>query len=280
MTKHSVVAYIPALHRGYIEFLKKYPGPLYVLGSDLVREVPRLERDIRALEPMEVKAAIEGLGVTESVTILTKENIPALLLETPSIVMPDEDVSRQFAGTYLDGKEVSFIPVFLRWDRQISTAESEVPPDRTISRETFDQEVMTQAFMEARKSPDWWRQIGAVLIRDRKPILVAHNAPLPSEHIVATFGDPRSNFDAEEKRYKDLSKFIHAEANVIALAAKQGIPTDGASLYITTFPCPACARSLAVAGIRTVFYSKGYSILDAEEILRVFGVEIVLVEGA
>jgi dCMP deaminase len=277
MTEHSVIAYIPALHRGYIDFLKKYPGVLYILGSDLVREVPRLERDIRALEPVEAKSALDGLHVQSRVTILTRETLPALLLETLPIVMPDEDVSRHFADTYLAQKKVSFIPVFLRWDRQISTVESEVPPDRTVSREIFDREMMAHAAAEGGKSPDWWRQIGAVLIRDRKPFLVAHNTPLPSEHVVGAFGDPRSNFDAGEVQYKDISKFIHAEANLIALAAKQGIPTDGASIYVTTFPCPACARLLVTAGIKEVYYAKGYSVLDAEEILKAFGVSIILV---
>jgi len=277
MTEHSVIAYIPALHRGYIDFLKKYPGVLYILGSDLVREVPRLERDIRALEPAEVKSALDGLHMHSRVTILTHDTLPALLLETLPIVMPDEDVSRHFADAYLIGKEVSFIPVFLRWDRQISTVESEVPPDRTVSREIFDREMMAQAMAEGGKSPDWWRQIGAALIHNKKLVLITHNTPLPSQYVVGAFGDPRSNFDADEMQYKDLSKFIHAEAAVIALAAKRGISTDGASLYVTTFPCPACARSLVTAGIKEVYYSKGYSVLDAEEILKAFGVSIILV---
>jgi hypothetical protein len=35
---------------------------------------------------------------------------------------------------------------------------------------------------------------------------------------------------------------------------------------------------LAEAGIKKVYYQKGYSLLDAEEILKAYGVEIVLVQ--
>lgn len=274
----ALVSYIPALHRGYIDFFKKYPGELYILGSDFTQHAPRLERDIRALTPEEVQSLIEGLKLFSRVVVLNQQNIGELLGSTPPIIMPDDEVNQGFAEAYLKEKIVTFVPIFLRWDRKISTTEFEAPPDRIISEDAFDKEVMTQALHEAQKSSDWWRQVGAMLIRDKKPILVAHNTPLPSEYTVNAFGDPRSNFDASEGQYKDLSKFIHAEATVIAEAAKQGIKTEGTSIYVTTFPCPACAKLVAVAGVKEVYYAKGYSMLDAEDILRAFGIKIVMVK--
>ena len=35
---------------------------------------------------------------------------------------------------------------------------------------------------------------------------------------------------------------------------------------------------MAMAGIKRVFYAEGYSLLDAEQILKSFGVEIIRVE--
>jgi dCMP deaminase len=278
-TRRAVVSYVPALHRGYIDFFKKYSGDdLYVLGTELVRETPRMDRDIRALAPEEVKALIAGLNIFANVAVLDKKNIGAVLTSAALIVMPDDEVNRQFAETYLKAidKRIAFVPAFLRWDRKISTTEFVVPPDRVISEDEFDRGIMAQASEEAKKSPDWWRQIGAVLIRDKKLILVAHNEVLPSEYTLNAFGDPRSNFDAGEA--PNIYKTIHAEAKIIALAARRGIPTEGASLYSTTFPCPPCAKSLAIAGIKEVYYAKGYSLLDAEDILRAFGVKIVMVK--
>lgn len=276
--QYATVSYIPAIHKGYIDFFKKYPGVLYVLGAELIKEAPRMDRDIRALAPEEIKKSVDGLGIFSKITVLNKENIGDLLEDASPVVMPDEDVNRQFAAAYLKNKNVSFVSVFLRWDKQISTKEFEVPPDRVISEKAFDKEIMARAFEESKKSPDWWRQIGAVLIRGGKPIFTAHNMPLPSEYTLNAFGDPRSNFDAGETQSKDIYKTIHAEARVIAEAARNGTSTEGASLYITTFPCPVCAKLIATAGIKEIYYSKGYSVLDAEDILRAFGVTITLVK--
>jgi dCMP deaminase len=275
---YATVSYIPALHKGYLDFFKKYPGTLYILGPDFVLAAPRMDRDIRALAPEEIKSLVEGLKLFSKIVVLDKNNLSELLDDPAPIVTPDEEVNRLFADEHLKDKSVQFVSVFLRWDRQISTTEFQVVPGRVISEDTFDKEIMASAFEESKKSPDWWRQIGAILVRDKKPVLIAHNTALPSEYTLNALGDPRSNFDAGEKQYLGLGKFIHGEANVIAQAAKQGIPTDGASIYVTTFPCPACAKLIAIAGIKEVYYSKGYSMLDAEDILKAFDIKITLVK--
>ena len=48
--------------------------------------------------------------------------------------------------------------------------------------------------------------------------------------------------------------------------------------FVSTFPCPVCAKSIAVAGIKKVYYCQGYSLLDAEDILRPYGVELIFVK--
>lgn len=278
MTRPAVIAYIPALHRGYVDFFARYRGGvLYILDEELVREAPRMERDIRALNAIEVKTLLDGLAIFERIVVLGRNNLADAQNYPALIIMPDEDVSRAFAAGYLGDKEVEFVSVFLRWDKQISTKEMEVPPDRVISRAQFDKEMMRAASAEAARSPDWWRQIGAIAVKDGKILLAAYNKPMPSkDYTFGPFGDPRSNFDAGE--YFELSKAIHAEAGVIAEAARRGVALAGASLYVTTFPCPVCAKSIAAAGIRRVYYAKGYSLLDAEDVLKAYGVEIVTVK--
>lgn len=277
MSRFSVISYIPAIHKGYVDFFNKYSGgTLYILAEDLVREVPRMERDIRALKPVEIKALLEGLRIFKKILVLDKTTLAEVQNDSAEIIMPDEDVNRHFAGTYLTGRKVQFVSVFLRWDKQISTKEMEVPPDRVISQSEADREIMGAAFKEAEKSPDWWRSIGAIAVRDGKILLAGFNKPMPSnDYTFGPFGDPRSNFDAGVSF--ELAKAIHAEAAVIAEAAKRGIALEGAALYVTTFPCPVCAKSIATAGIKRIYYSKGYSLLDAEDIFKAYGVEIVMV---
>ena len=72
----SLIAYIPALHKGYVDFFKKYRGStLYILSKELIREVPRMDRDIRALEPEEVKDILVVEKYREIIDMV-KPNLP------------------------------------------------------------------------------------------------------------------------------------------------------------------------------------------------------------
>jgi len=51
---------------------------------------------------------------------------------------------------------------------------------------------------------------------------------------------------------------VHAEQNAIADAAKRGVSVEGATIYITHFPCINCAKILAASGIRTVKFLHDY----------------------
>jgi dCMP deaminase len=273
----TVISYIPAVHQGYINFFKQYPHSLLILGTNFVHEVPRMERDIRAVNPQHAASMLKGLGILEEIKVLEDAGQLEQLPSSEPIIMPDEDVTRAFASRYLERHDIEFVPVFLRWDRQISTTEFEVPPNRTISTEELDREMISLADRQAAKSADWWRQIGAIISKDGKPLLLGHNKPLLAEdYTVNIFGDPRSNFDYGE--YIELVKTIHAEAGVIAEAAKRGLMLEGSSMYVSTFPCPNCAKLIAAAGIKRVYYKKGYSMLDAEDILAAHKVEIILVD--
>lgn len=49
---------------------------------------------------------------------------------------------------------------------------------------------------------------------------------------------------------------VHAEANAIYFAAKQGISLKGATMYCTHSPCTDCAEAIVQAGIIKVCYSE------------------------
>lgn len=271
-----IILYIPALHKGYIDFITKHnPQRVYLIDLELIREIPRLERDIRAIDSDTMTKALKEI-INADVFVLNKDNISEIhsLME---IIMPDEDVSREFYKNYLNSFNVSFYVNFLRWDKHSSLKENSIVPNRIISRDEFDKEIMSKALIEGQKSPDWWRQVGAVVLKDKKILFKGFNRPLPSDQVHNIFGDPRSNFDYGISY--DISKFIHAEAGIIAEAAKKGISLEGTDFYITTFPCPSCAKLIAISGVSKVYYSEGYSLLDAEDILKSFNIEIVKVEN-
>jgi dCMP deaminase len=275
----NVVAYVPVLHGGYITFFKKYQGALYLVGPDFVsEELPRLIRDLRQVDVGEMARAIQGLNIFEKVDILTSENVRVLNTKGVEVVMPDEDISHELQKKYFTESAVSYENVFLRWDKPITLRELEVSPDKVISNEAFDFDFIQEASQEAKKSSDWWRQIGAVVVRDKEIVLRGHNKYVPTDYNLFATGNPRDNFDAGE--HPEIYTSIHSEASIIAQAAREGVSLKGTHIYVTTFPCANCARLIAEAGITKVYYRDGYSVLDAEDIFKAYKIEVVLVRGS
>lgn len=248
---------------------------LYVLGKSLISDFPYLERDIRALSPEIAVLEAGATNLAPEIHILEKNNLSELS-QYGEIILSNDDVSKEFADKYLKGKNIIWDTTFLRWNRMNAVRSAPALPNKTISSSKFDQKMMNLAYNEANKSSDWWRHVGAVLVKNDKVVFVIHNRHAVTDNTAYIEGEPRSNFDAG-KDIADLVIFEHTEATMIANAAKQGISTLGAEIYVTTFPCPSCAMSIANAGVSKVYYKEGYSLLDAERILKNAGVELIFV---
>ena len=124
-----------------------------------------------------------------------------------------------------------------------------------MSRPSRSQYYMGFAKHAATRSKDS-TQVGAVLVGPEGEIrLTGYNGP------------PKGVKDRPE-RFQRPAKYlyaVHAEANVVAFAARNGIRTDGCTLYTTHYPCSACARLIIQAGIVCVVAGDGKtSMLDEE----------------
>ncbi|MDB5264916.1 MAG: Cytidine and deoxycytidylate deaminase zinc-binding region [Parcubacteria group bacterium] len=273
----AIIAYVPALHAGYVNFFKKYPDAhVFVLGTSFIDAYPRLNRDLRALKPIEAVAALHALKLHDHVSVLEIDKVEDLAVFA-EFILPNEDVSRDFAEKFLAGKQITLENIFLRWDGVFSNKENEVPSDRVITTDVLHQDFMLRAIQEGDKSADWWRQIGALIVKNGEVVAVAHVRYFPSDLALDIFGTPRITVDFGER--PDLYISMHAEADLISQAAKEGISLAGASMYSSTFPCINCAFLIARSGISKVYYSQGYSRLDADGILKNAGIEIILVQN-
>lgn len=68
---------------------------------------------------------------------------------------------------------------------------------------------------------------------------------------------------------------VHAEQNAISDAARRGVSVNGATAYITHFPCINCAKILASAGISSIKYLHDYSNDElVEPLLKNAGISI------
>lgn len=274
----QVLLYLPVIHAGYERFLSRHAdaGEILLLGEGFLAAHPSLAKDIRALPPQRAAAYLKLAGAA-AVRVVEPAGLAAAVT-ADVLVLPDEEITRDLVGRYrLDrGRTVVFDRTFLRWDREWAGAGAPVHFDGEISADELPRELLGRAAAAAARSSDWWRQVGAVAARDNQVLGCAWNRHYPTEYAPYLNGDPRDSFERGVRA--DLSTAVHAEAAVIARAARDGISLAGADLYTTTFPCPACARLIAAAGFRRCFFAGQYSVLDGEQVLRSAGISLVWVE--
>lgn len=273
MSDVILLTYVASPHGGYLKLFRKYEGgELCIMGESLIAEFPSLTRHLPGVAPADAARMIEALGIFSKVSILERDDLKQLAGR--HVILPDEDVAHEAATKYLAESEVSFDRTWkLRWDWNASSAHKHPEGEVVVSADESSLALMDAAFKAAERSPDWWRQVGGVLASNGEMLLVAYNRHMPSDQAAYVCGDPRSNFNAGE--HIDATLALHAEAGLIAEAARQGISTNGCDMYVTTFPCPPCAALVAGAGIKRLFYRGGYSLVAGADTLRSRGVELL-----
>ncbi len=276
MDDKIVVAYIPVVHQGYLNYLASTGAKkVYALQAKDLPDFPYLARETRTLGIQELSQALGSLGYEVfEFSELEGKKIP----EGTQVYIPEDDVTRKLniEGNIIWGN------AFLRWDWTKSTVKAFVQPeaDRAILKSDPMHEVCTARMQmllsEARKSSDWWRQVASLVITSSGQCLVSYNKHYPHEYAPYMDGDPRSSFNPGE--FIEISTALHGERAVIAEAARKGLALEGSELYVTTFPCNDCANWIVVAGIKKVFFLGGYSNLNGQKTLRDNGVELLYVE--
>jgi dCMP deaminase len=272
-----VYAYVPVLHAGYMDFFTRHGGTdvkLSIFGTGVL-ETLQDRPEIRALDPSIAVRMISALEIFGEVRILIPDSFPIVPFSETEFVLPNDDLCRLFAERHLVEKNVTFDTAFLRWDKTQVYSRTDVSPDR-VSNDVNDQAMMRLALKEAEQASDWWRQVASVVVIDDAVVFQAHNKHSPNDFAPYMHGDPRDVVPAGQDSH--LSSATHSEASVIGQAACLGIALKGASLYVTIFPCPGCARAIAKAGFGKCFFAGGHASLDGEEVLRSAGVELVLVK--
>ncbi|WP_246568400.1 deoxycytidylate deaminase [Streptomyces flaveus] len=252
---------------------------ILILGRRFSDVFPELAKEIRGLSPERAVEHARLIVPKARVRLVEPADLADAVL-ADLVVLPDEEIMHRLVELpgFPDKTQLRFESTFLRWDREWSRATKPVRFDHRISRSSLDRRFMARTERESRRSSDWWRQVGAVAVRDGQVLKVAHNHHHPTEYTPYIDGDPRNDFRRGVR--PDLSTAIHAEASLVATAAREGLSLASSDLYVSTFPCPACARLVAEAGFQKCFFAGPYSMLDGEEVLRSGGVELIWVDMA
>jgi len=125
-------------------------------------------------------------------------------------------------------------------------------------RLSWNQYFIEIARLVATRSTCQRRQVGAVLVKDKRILATGYNGvPSGVEHCEFV-GCLRETLNIPSGERHELCRGVHAEQNALIWAAKYGVSTDGATLYCTHSPCLICAKILVQAGVKRVFYAEGY----------------------
>lgn len=273
-----VAGHIPVIHEGYIQLFERYPNAgIGVFDRDITSEVDYLRKDIRALSPENAVRSITGLG--RSAKLLSLQALSEAFETTNQhLIMPNDDVTHHILASHnFPTNNVTLEPVFLRWDRENVKANVDVHPDRTVNIEQIHPEIFSLLEAEAARSTNWWRHIGAVLTNGTTVLASGRNQTLPSDYSLYIDSDPR--ITAKRGDSIDISIDIHAESKLIAEMARKGTALEGAELYVSTFPCPNCAKLIATSGIKKCYFVEGYAMLDGYSVLKSADVEIIKIHA-
>ncbi|MFC7243029.1 deoxycytidylate deaminase [Catellatospora aurea] len=275
----QILLYLPVIHAGYESLLSRHGDAteILVLGESFTEDYPVMKKEIRALAPDAAARYIRQAGIGSTVRVVERHELPAAVV-AETLVVPDEEMMRDLVHRYdlEKARKVIFDRTFLRWDRSWSLAQRPADFDGVVAADELSRVLMGKATDRAAQSSDWWRQVGALAIRDGEILCIEHNQHQPTEYTPYLDGDPRNDFRRGVRI--DLSTAIHAEAMIVARAARLGIVLADADLYVSTFPCPGCARMIAEAGFRRCYFSGPYAMLDGDSILRSAGVEMIWVD--
>ena len=131
-----------------------------------------------------------------------------------------------------------------------------------MNRFTRQEMLLEMALSAAKRSTCLRKQVGAVAALDGRPVAIGYAGSAPGDPHCTDIGcliDPVTGACVRTQ---------HAEANLVAFAARKGISLEGSECYLTVSPCLVCAKLLYSAGIIRVYYLEEYRLTDGILFLR------------
>src|SRR3970040_2099292 len=94
------------------------------------------------------------------------------------------------------------------------------------------------------------KHVGAVIVRDKTILSTGYNGSIR--------GRPHCDDVGHDREAGHCVATVHAEANAIIQAAKNGVGIDGAELYTTASPCWPCFKLIANSGCERIVFGEFY----------------------
>ena len=111
------------------------------------------------------------------------------------------------------------------------------------------------------------KHVGAVVVRDRNILSTGYNGSIA--------GMPHCDDVGHMMENGHCVATIHAEANAVLQAARNGVAIKDASIYVNASPCWNCFKLLANAGIRRICFGEFYRDERIFHVAQTLGIELV-----
>jgi dCMP deaminase len=134
-------------------------------------------------------------------------------------------------------------------------------------RASWDEYFMNIAREVATRSTCDRKFVGAVIVRDRSILATGYNGSIR--------GLTHCDEDGHLMEDNHCVRTVHAEANAIVQAARNGVRIEDASIYVTASPCWGCFRLIANAGISKIVFGEFYRDNKIFEFSQKLGIELV-----
>ena len=142
-------------------------------------------------------------------------------------------------------------------------------------RASWDEYFMGIAHQVATRATCDRKHVGAVIVRDRSILATGYNGSIRGlEHC-----DQVGHMIEDDH----CVRTIHAEANAIVQAARNGVRIGEGSIYVTASPCWPCFRMIANAGLVRIVFGEFYRdqrIFDFSKRLGIEYIPVKLGEGS
>jgi dCMP deaminase len=139
--------------------------------------------------------------------------------------------------------------------------------DNKIIRKSWPEYFMSIAKEASTRSTCDRNFVGAVIVRDKTILSTGYNGSIRKLEHCDEVGHDMEN--------DHCVATIHAEANAIIQAAKNGVMLDGSEIYCTSFPCWNCFKLICNSGIKKIYYGKDYGDHKADKIAKKLSIELV-----
>lgn len=117
-------------------------------------------------------------------------------------------------------------------------------------RPSWDEYFLGVAKMVASRSTCDRLNVGAIIVKNKTIVSTGYNG--------APRGMPHCDDVGHEISDGHCVRTVHAEANAIAQAARNGGAVEGADIYLTHSPCYDCFKLMVNSGITKVMYDEFY----------------------